>query len=246
MNEPDPPSESNDVLQARIAELERENEELRRFVRRATHDLEAPLRRVVTFSDLLARELGEVDGHAAEALDFLRQTAVRGRDRVRALRSYTRLMTLPVEVRSFSIEAVVTDALGRAEAALQDVHVVRDEGGVTDVVAEPELLAQALAALLANAGRYRAPARAAEVEVGVRSTDAGFSVHVSDNGVGIEPRFHEQALEPLLRLASDLEEPGAGMGLALARRVVERWGGTLELHSVPGEGTTVTLEWPRP
>ena len=53
-------------------------------------------------------------------------------------------------------------------------------------------------------------------------------------------------LEPLLRLASDLEEPGAGMGLALARRVVERWGGTLELHSVPGEGTTVTLEWPRP
>lgn len=109
------------------------------------------------------------------------------------------------------------------------------------VTADPEFRVDVYEELIGNAFDHAGPAT---ITVDARRRENGWELVVEDDGDGIEPECHERVLEPFERLARSGYAEHAGLGLARVRRIVERHGGSLEIRSEPGEGTTVAFTLP--
>jgi signal transduction histidine kinase len=142
------------------------------------------------------------------------------------------------------------DPLKAALAAL--TRRIADAGAAVTVAdlppvqADERRLREIFIVLIANAIEYRHPYRAAEVQISHRRVDGYDVIDVRDNGIGIEPRYRDQIFEVFRRLHPRDEHPGTGMGLAIARKMVERLGGRLTVLSSPGVGSTFSIHLPHP
>jgi signal transduction histidine kinase len=117
----------------------------------------------------------------------------------------------------------------------------------TTVCADPVQLRALVQNLVANALRYGVTGHEQAdrtVEVRSEASGTGWELQVVDHGPGIPAEQRERLLEPLTRLERDVAEPGSGIGLATSRRVAQAHGGTIEIGSTPGGGTTVTVSVP--
>jgi signal transduction histidine kinase len=106
------------------------------------------------------------------------------------------------------------------------------------------LLRQALANLVENAVKYRRPEASAEVEVVGRSLGLGYQLRVSDNGLGMSPEETARAFEPFYRAKRAPTTPGTGLGLSIVKRVIEASGGSIQVESQLGRGTTFVVTLP--
>lgn len=103
-------------------------------------------------------------------------------------------------------------------------------------------LVQLLQNLIGNAVKYRGDAEP-RIRVSCEKNGTGWLVRVSDNGIGIEPKYSEQIFKPFRRLHGD-EHPGSGIGLATCQKIVSGYGGKIWVESVPGEGSTFCFTIP--
>ncbi len=223
-------------VQARTAELARANRELEALFHSITHDLRGPLRSIHGFAELLSEEYGE-------------QLDAGGRDYLQHLQSASRRL----EARFDGL--LMLDAVGRATlrrapldltALVHEVAQALPGGDAIHVEpaltadADPALLRLALEQLLANALAFAAPVASPRVEVDVELGEPPvYRVH--DNGVGFEPAYAGQVFEPFRRLHVGEGLSGAGVGLAVAARVVQRHGGHVWAESRPGKGSTFSF-----
>jgi len=218
-------------------ELRRSNEELEQFAYAASHDLSEPLRVIAGFVELLASRYGsQLD---AEAHRFIRYT-VDGVERMQAviddLLAYSRagrveLVKEPVDSRRLADEVV--QALGEAIAKTgAEVKL----GELPTVCAEPTLLRQVLQNLIGNAIKF-ANGNRPLVEVEAQRQGRWWRFEVTDNGPGIDPDHRERIFQMFRRLHGR-EVPGTGIGLALAKRIVERHGGRIWCEGVEGRSGT--------
>ncbi len=219
--------------------------ELEQVVYVTSHNLQEPLRDINRFSQVLERHHEDALGEEGRArLAFILDGVRRLQERIDALRSYAEVTT---NVRS----EVVVDVRSMVARVLADLGV---EDGVEDVVGhgdlppvevDPRQLRSLLHEVLENAYKFHEDGNAPRVRV-VAGRDGGFvRYEVRDDGMGIEPRHHERVFRLFERLHPE-RFPGSGVGLAVARRVVERHGGSMGLESQRGEGTTVWFTLPAP
>ena len=110
-------------------------------------------------------------------------------------------------------------------------------GPLPTVVADATQLTQVFQNLVENAIKYRG-SRSPEVRIEAERAEGGWRFAVRDNGIGLDPKFHERLFVIFQRLHTREEYPGTGIGLALCKKVVERHGGRIWLESRPGQGTT--------
>jgi light-regulated signal transduction histidine kinase (bacteriophytochrome) len=135
------------------------------------------------------------------------------------------------------LEEVMKIVLANLEAAL------RDSGGRVEVAPLPTIrgwktgLVQVLQNLVGNAIKFRGE-RAPVIAVRADRRDADWEVTVADNGIGIDPKYHQEVMTPFRRLHSVSEYEGTGLGLAICKKVVDRHGGRLWVESTPGKGST--------
>ncbi|MFN8653160.1 MAG: PAS domain S-box protein [Gemmatimonadales bacterium] len=235
-----------DLLARHQRELERSNQELAQFAYVASHDLQEPLRMVSSYTELFVdRYMGQVDERAAKYLKYITDGARRMQQLIHDLLSYARvesqgkpLVPTPVAANL----AVVQHDLG---AAVKDAGGTIEAGPLPEVWADPGQLRQLLQNLLANAVKFRSPER--PVRVAIRAVGEGKQVRlsVSDNGIGIPPEFAERVFAMFQRLHTREEYDGSGIGLSIARRIVERHGGRIWIEPSDGPGTTVVFTlWP--
>ena len=151
-------------------------------------------------------------------------------------------------MREVQVADIVTSSLDivrllAAEAGVSCTSQIDPD--VDTVHADPARLRQVLVNLLSNAIKFTDPGGAVGLTVR-REPDGGFAVHVADTGIGISADKIALALEPFGQVEQGLSRrhPGIGLGLPLARRLVELHGGTIELASEPGLGTMVTARFP--
>ncbi len=237
--------ESQRSLQRYARDLRRSNEELQRFAYAASHDLQEPLRSIVSFSQLLDRRYrGRLGTDADEYIAFIVEGGVRMQALIKDLLQLSR-----VETRARP--PVPTDANGPVGGALRSLKPAICEAGATVtvddlpvVVADPVQLEQVFVNLVGNAVKYRRPDRPLEVRVSAERRDGVVEFAVADNGIGIEAEYYDRIFEMFRRLHTHDQYEGTGIGLSVVKKIVERHGGSVRVESTPGEGSTFFFSLP--
>lgn len=237
--------ESVDALRARVAVLEADLQEL---VYVASHDLTEPLRMVTSYLGLLERRYGsQLDETAGEFIHYAVDGAARMRALLDDLLRYSRAGGLDPARAPVDVDEVLAGELRSLGPAITDAGAtVVVEGPMPVIDADPVQLGQLLQNLIANAVKFHAPGRPSRVVVRATRDEPGAAwlLSVSDDGIGIEPRQQERIFQVFQRLHAQEEYEGTGIGLAICRRIAERLGGTIDVVSAPGAGSTFTVSIP--
>jgi signal transduction histidine kinase len=218
------------------------NRELERFAYAASHDLQTPLRSIVSFTQLLQRHLGDADPVAAEMLSYVIGGTRDLQRLVDALLQYSRVGARG-EPELLPLGDVVRRALARLRLLVEERGAQVRVGILPSVPGIAVHLEQLFANLVENAIKYQ-PGPAPVVEIGAERAGTDWVVRVQDRGVGIPAEHLERVFEPFTRLHRADQVAGSGIGLATCRRIVELHGGTLRAESAPGEGTTMVVTLP--
>jgi PAS domain S-box-containing protein len=226
------------TLLERTEELRRSNAELEQFAYVASHDLQEPLRMVASYTELLGeRYAGQIDARADKYIGYAVDGAKRMQRLVNDLLTYSRVGRVEQPLAATDMNNVVSEILRGLNSAIADADAVVEVLPLPVVVADSVQIGQVLQNLIGNALKFRA-ARRMHVTVGANRSPDGWEFHVADNGIGIDPRYGERIFQMFQRLHGRDEYEGNGIGLTIAKKIVERHGGRIWFDSVPGEGTT--------
>ena len=225
-------------------ELKRSNEELERFAFLASHDLQQPLRTVSGFVQLLERQYGsKLDPAAREYVEHaLRGTKQMG-TLIDDLLAYSRVTRDDRPLAPVPLDDAWDAAVEQLSATIESSDASVRRGALPVVDGDRGQLVQVFANLIGNAVKYRGEA-APEVEAEARRVNGVWEIAVQDNGIGIDPRDHERIFEMFRRLHTEDEFEGTGVGLALAKRIVERSGGDIRVESRRGAGSRFVVVLP--
>ena len=254
-------------VELRTADLTRANDEIQRFAYIVSHDLRSPLVNVMGFTAELATAIGPlaalIDRAEAEAPDIVTEEArlaVREDlpEAIGFIRTSTQKMDRLINaILKLSREGrrVIApepfDPADIADAAVAALAHIAQEGGITIEVRRPmprlvsDRLAveQILSNLIENATKYLQPGRPGHIVVSGAEERGRVVLSVADNGRGIDARDHQRVFD-LFRRSGTQDKPGEGIGLAHVRALAYRLGGTIDLRSTLGEGSTFRLVLP--
>lgn len=223
-----------------IAHLERQNAELERFAYTVSHDLRTPLLSIRWLSDALAEDLaqGEEDRvrEGVEQIAGSAETMIKLLDDVLELSRVGRIVNSPVEV---PMDALTREVLTTLAKQLADAKVrVEMSSPLPTLWADRKRVAEVLQNLVHNAIKYMGKQPEPRIEIGARQNGSETICYVRDNGMGIDPRYHEKIFGLFDQL--DPKADGSGIGLALTKRIIEAHGGRIWCES-DGEGCGSTF-----
>jgi two-component system CheB/CheR fusion protein len=223
------------------------NAELQHFAYALTHDLQEPLRMVVNFTQLLAQEYaGKLDQDADKFISYSVQGALRIEALLKALLAYWEVSERQRgSLGPVDCGAILAKALFNLQAAIAENGALITSDTLPTVVAEEISLMQLFQNLISNSIKYRGK-ETPQIHVSAERDGEGWRFAVRDNGIGIDPKDAERVFGMFKRLHGN-EIPGAGIGLALCKKVVERQGGRIWVESEAGRGATFnfTIRPPR-
>jgi len=245
-------SKANEGLKREVAErkraeeaLVRSNTELEQFAYIASHDLQEPLRMVSGYVKMLERRYkGKLDADADDFIGFAVDGAERMSVLINDLLAYSRVTTRGKQFEPTGCEAVMEEVLSNLEVAVTETGATVTHDPLPTVMADRTQLGRLLQNLIGNAIKYHGEAPP-EIHVSAKQTGGAWQFAVRDNGIGIEPQYHERIFAIFKRLHARDEYEGTGIGLAVARKIVERHGGRIWIESEPGTGSTFYFTIPQ-
>ena len=237
--------ESDRALRELNRYLERSNEDLRQFAYAASHDLQEPLRMVTSYTQLLQRRYSSLfDDGAHLYMQYAITGALRIEDLLRGLRQYWQVSEVTERAAVWTdCNAVLERTLQHLDAAIRDVDAVITRDSLPVVLADETPLVQLFQNLIGNALKYHHPDRAPRVHIKATPQDGEWMFSVADNGIGIDPQYAKQVFGIFKRL-NGYRYSGAGMGLAICLKIVERFGGRIWVQSELGKGADLRFTIP--
>jgi PAS domain S-box-containing protein len=234
----------NEKLQEQAEELAATNKDLEQFAYIASHDLQEPLRAVGGFLTLLQqRYRGRLDEKADSYINAAVEGATRMQALINGLLEYSRVGTRGNVPTPAPAGLALQEALENLQTLIQESGAVIAADPLPVVPADAAQLTHVFQNLIANAITFRSE-RTPEIQVGSRREDGAWLFWVRDNGIGIEPQYHERIFMIFQRLHTRTKYPGTGIGLSICKRIVERHGGKIWVESQPGQGATFYFTLP--
>ena len=232
------------ALRHRTQELERSNHELEQFAYVASHDLQEPLRTVTSFTQLLLKRLDVSDPKAQRYAQFVMEGTDRMSRLIRDLLEFSRVSTQGREPTHVDMKGLVEQVVHDLSVQIEQTQASVQFGDLPAVKADGTQVGQLFQNLIGNALKFTVPGRPAVVQVSAERDGQMIRFRVQDNGIGIAPEYFGRIFTIFQRLHHRAEYEGSGIGLSIARRIVERHGGTIWLESTPGQGTTFLFTLP--
>lgn len=238
---------AQDALWRSNEDLRRANEDLNHFAYSASHDLQEPLRMVSAYTQLLKRKYqGKLDSQADDYIRYAVQGAQRMEFLVRDILVYTQAANMTREnVRPVDANVVIEKVLSNLQTLVADRSAVVTHGELPTVHMHEIHLTQLFQNLIGNAIKYGGES-APIVDVQAVRNERAWLFSVQDNGIGIDPKYREQVFGLFRRLHSSAEYAGTGIGLAICRKIVDRYGGSIWVDSSLGHGATFYFALPDP
>ncbi|MFX1593181.1 MAG: ATP-binding protein [Promethearchaeota archaeon] len=226
--------EFNEIME----DLRRSNEDLQQFAYVASHDLQEPLRAIVSFSQLLEDKYHEkIDKDGKEFIHFITDGAKKMNTLIKDLLSYSRITTHAKPSKLINIEKILKDALYNLQEAIKESGAVITYDKMPIIKVDKTQFTQLFQNLLSNAIKFRReePPR---IHIGVKKNNDEWLFSVKDNGIGIESKFFGKLFNIFYRLHTKEEYPGTGIGLPICKKIVQRYGGKIWVESEIGKGST--------
>ena len=219
-------------------ELERSNKELGEFAYLASHDLQEPLRMVGSFLQLLQqRYKDKLDKEANEYIYYAVDGAARMKRLINDLLNYSRT-NREWMIGEVDIARTVRDALQNLGASVNDSGAMIHFENMPVVTADRSQMIQLFQNLIGNAIKFRRKDEPPVIKISAGKNSASWLFSVEDNGIGIDQQYSEKVFVIFKKLYGNEKYEGTGIGLAIAKKIVERHGGKIWFESVPGKGTT--------
>ena len=233
-------------LESRAFELATSNADLERFVYVATHDLQEPLRMVSSFTQLLKKKYGkQLDEQAKEYINYAVEGATRMKKLILDLLEYSKFSSNKEEFTKTDMNAVFQDVSETFSIEITDSGAELITQKLPLIHANTSLIKQLLENLVGNALKYRSN-RKPVLKVGCKEEEDRFLFTVSDNGIGIDPKYSDKIFILFRRLHNDNDTyEGTGVGLAICKKIVELHHGTIWVESEQGEGSTFYFTIPK-
>jgi signal transduction histidine kinase len=232
----------NEELEKRVAErtgdLRRSNEELEQFAYVASHDLQEPLRMVVSYLQLLERRY--TDKFDADGLQFI-GFAVDGGKRMQGLihdlLTYSRVGSRAKPFESTDCSQILNAVTSNLKVIIEETGAAITCGPMPTVLADPTQLTQLFQNLINNAIKFRGQ-EPPSIQVSAERNGTEWIFAVRDNGIGIDPQYFERIFIIFQRLHTRAQYPGTGIGLAVCKKIVQRHGGRIWVESESQKGST--------
>jgi signal transduction histidine kinase len=238
--------EANAILQAHATELQRSNSELEQFAYVASHDLQEPLRKVASFTQLLQRRYaGKLDARADQYIEFAVDGAKRMQALINDLLAYSRVGRSEREPALVSSDTALTQARANLAEQIEETGATIETGHLPLVLAELPLLIAVFQNLLSNALKFSG-GKPPRIVVTVRRDEPFWLFSFSDNGIGIEPEYAERIFVIFQRLNERSAYAGTGIGLSMTRKIIEYFGGRIWLDTTFNGGTRFYFTLPMP
>ena len=244
-------------LKNKIRELDEKNRELKDYIDSnlqlenfayiASHDLREPLRTMGTFAQLLEKKYAEqLDDTARTYIDFVVQGSRNLNNLIEDLLVYSRIHGRDNPQEQILLPELLQEVVGGLKESIEEQDADIRISGIPEVVtANPNRLKQLFQNLLANAIKFKKRDIPVQVRVNCRDLGACWEFEIKDNGIGIEPDFHEKVFLLFKKLHSRKDFQGTGLGLAICKKVVEQMGGDIWVESLPGEGASFFFTMPK-
>ncbi len=240
------------------SELKTKNEALQDFSYVASHDLQEPLRKVISFTDILREDYADaLDREGRDIFGRIINATQRMQDLLNALLQYSRIGWKSENAKPVDLKKAVGEAVKNLSVQIEQTQAQIDIESLPVVAGDGTLLTQLFQNLLNNALKFSREGHPPKVEItskrvkmdaavssGHRAGAEGVRITVRDNGIGFAPEQFETVFKPFQRLHGRSAYPGTGMGLAICQRIVERHGGTVSVKSEPGKGSTFEVVLP--
>jgi light-regulated signal transduction histidine kinase (bacteriophytochrome) len=235
---------AEEALRKSVEELARSNADLQEFAFAASHDLQEPLRTVGGFVQLLQRKYGHrLDAEAQTFIQYAVEGVQRMETLIKDLLTYSRVNTHGKELTPTDAGVAFNAALGNLHALIVETTAEISRGELPTVRADASQLIQLFQNLLGNALKFRSEAPP-KIDVSARREGNFWQFSIRDNGIGIEPKFHNTVFEAFRSLHTRKKYPGTGIGLATCKKIIERHGGRIWVESKLGEGATFHFTLP--
>lgn len=235
-------------LKETVEELKRSNEELQRFAYVASHDLQEPLRTVASFTQLLERRYkGKLDSDADEFMDYIVEAALRMKELIEALLDYSRIATKVGEFKSVDSGLILDQTIDNLQYAIEESNAKVTYDPMPIVMGNEVQLQRVFQNLLSNAIKFRKEEKPLEIHISasLNENNNEYVFEVADNGIGIEKQYADRIFVIFQRLHTRDEYHGTGIGLSIAKRIIERHGGRIWVESELGVGSIFHFTLPK-
>jgi signal transduction histidine kinase len=246
------------AMLAYAADLERSNQELRDFTNAASHDMQEPLRKIRTFSELLSSRYSDsLDERGIAYLNRMDSAAERMHDLIIQLLAYSRITTKAQPFTQVDLSEVAKKTLVDLDLQIEQSKANLEVGDLPKIKADPTQMQQLLQNLISNALKFKRADETPHIQVygeyissqevvptNPHSGSPYCRIYVVDNGIGFDEKYLERIFQPFQRLHGIGEYDGSGMGLAICRKIVERHKGGITAQSSPGNGATFIITLP--
>jgi signal transduction histidine kinase len=242
--------EAHDALARQAAELTRSNRDLEQFAYVASHDLQEPLRKVASFCQLLQRRYqGQLDERADQYIAFAVSGAQRMQRLINDLLAFSRIGRSTTGFSDVNLNRLAADTVAQLDSTLDSAGADVTWSDLPTVRGDEPLLALLLTNLVGNSVKFRRPDAPARVHLSGRRVHEAWEITCTDNGIGIDPAYAEKVFVIFQRLNARDAYPGTGIGLALAKKIVEFHGGEIWVDTRgrtdgPSDGATIRFTLP--
>lgn len=245
------------IIKKQVSELNEKNIDLKRYIESnlqlenfayiASHDLKAPMRTIVSFSQLLKRSAAtKLDDTEKEFLDFIITAIYNMRSLVEDLLTYSRVNSQAHKNGPVAIQSLIEEVLFEMQTTISEKEAEIEIRTLPQIVqGDSTKMRQLFQNMIANAIKFNRPEERPKVVIGCEDRNSKWVFFVRDNGIGIEQEFHQKIFLLFRKLHNSLEYEGTGIGLALCKKIVEQHQGKIWLESEFGKGTTFYFSLPK-
>jgi PAS domain S-box-containing protein len=233
-------------LQAYGEELSRSNSELEDFAYVASHDLQEPLRKIQAFSNLLTSEYADKLGDGSDYVARMHAAAMRMSTLIEDLLAFSRVSTRSSPLQPVDLNVIAADVVADLETRIAQTGGQVKVSPLPIVQGDPTHMRQLLQNLIGNGLKFHRDGIMPVVTVTANLDDPRwFELHFVDNGIGFDEKYLDKIFAVFQRLHGRDSFEGTGIGLAVCRKIVERYGGSITAHSKINHGATFVVRLPR-
>lgn len=232
-------------LSESIRQATEANEDLRKFTFLASHTFKTSIRTVKSMADLLKKKTAKKAPEYLSFLDLIAKAGVDMNNTLDSLTAYFELRESEIRLSSVDLSRLCSSLAEKVWQRYPEKQAIIRCKGLDTIHGNEKELALMLIHLIDNAIKYQPEGQKPEVIMSGEENATGYEFRITDNGLGISPKYQEQIFEAFTRLHPSSSYEGVGIGLAIIKRIVDRHQATIRVESQPEEGSTFIIQFPK-